>query len=136
VSIDYPDDIPLEASRVLQSGQNFYVDSIRPYAGAYMLDRSLLREFIENSDYLQIPPPPLDSTYYSVREHAAFGMAQVGLTDGSLTRYRIRLNRYLNIIDPAAYIVHLPNNYANAGLWDCRKLSDFKFLKSLCSDAR
>jgi hypothetical protein len=129
VSIDYSSDIPLEASRVNQSGQNFYVDSIRSYAGAYMLDRSLMGEFMKNPDYLHIPPPPQDSNYYSVREHAAFGMARTGLKDGSLSRYRIRLNKYLNVIDPAAYIVHLPNNYANAGLWDCRKLSDFKFLK-------
>lgn len=129
VSVDYPGDIPLEASRMRHHGQNFYLDSIRPYAGAYMLDRVLMQEFIQSPDYLHIPPPPMDSSYYAVREHAAFGMVQTGLPPDSLSRYRIRLNQHLDLIDPAAYIIHLPNNYADTDLWPFRKLSEFNFLK-------
>jgi hypothetical protein len=131
-SVDYHQSRLVSESRLEKVKNGYYVDSVCPYAGAYMLDRLLMSEFSASEHFLHIPQPPREGRYYAVREHAAFGMAWTNLRHGSFSRYRLRLSRHLDGIDPSALIEHLPGNYTAGGPFDLRPVREFNFIES-CS---
>lgn len=133
-SVDYHKTKLVSESRLEKVKNSYYVDSASPYAGAYMLDRLLMSEFSASEHFLIIPPPPRDGRYYDVREYAAYGMAWLNLRHGSWSRYRLRLSRHLDTIDPSALIEHVAANYSDSagGPFDLRPVREFNFIES-CS---
>lgn len=110
-SISYCTDIikpinPKTAASITVKADYSYICPKTPYQGMYLLDRDLMKEFLES------PQSNPEVGKWGIREKAAQGITFVNVPEGFGSRNVIGYITNLGIADPNCFIHHTPNNYA------------------------
>lgn len=94
-------------SKIQLSSDYVFLNSPQPYQGMYLMDREMM------SEYFNSPASSPDFGSWHIREKATQALTFVNVPKHFSSRNLLGYNVSQKIIDPGAFIEHLPGNYAN-----------------------
>ncbi len=104
-------DLGLIRSEVCRYGDHIFVNPWSAYAGMYLLDAELAREYAASASFDSEQSKSVSN--WEIRERAAMGLAFEAIPEGGASRLVLPVLAETKLPPLCSWIYHLPNNYAD-----------------------
>jgi hypothetical protein len=101
----------------LEDPEAYFLNFSKPYQGMFLYDLELMKEHLATDESNLMSAVGLRADLPTdgggVAEYANFALTFTNVPSGFYSRNLVRFHEKFRVLDPASFIHHLPNNYAN-----------------------